>query len=437
MNLMAIFGADATPFINETKKVVDISKKAGKEIRVSLEGGHGEIKSGVVREAIVLLREISAGNWTRVPGSLSLLLQRMGVLKILFGEVSLTTLGFGTALGVVGVAAVGAAIGIGIFMARVNALKTALEGLKVADFNPTYIPKIKQAMNAALEGQRAINREVARTIELYNSVEAKASRAAEATKEKYTHERKMNEFERDPVKKAARGLEIDRKEKEEELRNKANEQIALRDESERKKKASDSILVPSKEHDANIVANTEAQAKEAQEFLKNHQQFGTLGDKAKAALLGGIIPANARATYDAMGGADRSRVDEATSRIRAHREAVDRAAENDETRKRKDQLQKDAEESAKKSAQIGAELPELGAKASLELANKKKEQDAELDSKRKFEHAPVNELQRIGAYTPAAVEVNIARQSLGHLASIDRKIGAKGTGEANLGKVGY
>jgi len=47
-------------------------------------GGEGGLpSSGVLREATVLLREISRGNWSRVPGSLSILIQRLGVLKYL------------------------------------------------------------------------------------------------------------------------------------------------------------------------------------------------------------------------------------------------------------------------------------------------------------------------------------------------------------------
>lgn len=41
----------------------------------------GTVNSGAMREALVLIREISSGNWTRVPGSLSILIQRLGLLK--------------------------------------------------------------------------------------------------------------------------------------------------------------------------------------------------------------------------------------------------------------------------------------------------------------------------------------------------------------------
>jgi hypothetical protein len=43
-------------------------------------GGHGHGRSGIMRESMVLVREISAGNWKRAAGSASLLLQYLGKL---------------------------------------------------------------------------------------------------------------------------------------------------------------------------------------------------------------------------------------------------------------------------------------------------------------------------------------------------------------------
>jgi hypothetical protein len=55
---------------------------------VSAGGGH----SGMIRESMVLLREIGRGNWTRVPGSLSLMLQYMGafskILKVTHSDLA-------------------------------------------------------------------------------------------------------------------------------------------------------------------------------------------------------------------------------------------------------------------------------------------------------------------------------------------------------------
>jgi hypothetical protein len=55
---------------------------------VSAGGGH----SGMIRESMVLMREIGRGNWTRVPGSLSLMLQYMGafskILKVTHSDLA-------------------------------------------------------------------------------------------------------------------------------------------------------------------------------------------------------------------------------------------------------------------------------------------------------------------------------------------------------------
>lgn len=54
----------------------------------NMSGGHGGGRSGVIRETLVLMREISRGNWTRVPGSFSILIQQIGILGKLFRGVS-------------------------------------------------------------------------------------------------------------------------------------------------------------------------------------------------------------------------------------------------------------------------------------------------------------------------------------------------------------
>ena len=63
-------------------------------------GGHGGMsglragggQSGMIREAIVIMREIGRGNWARVPGSISLMLQYMGafskILKVTHSDLA-------------------------------------------------------------------------------------------------------------------------------------------------------------------------------------------------------------------------------------------------------------------------------------------------------------------------------------------------------------
>ena len=65
--LLAVIGANADPMRRELKAVEAMSATAGNRIRVNLEAG-GAMRSGSIREIAVLMREISRGNWTRVPG---------------------------------------------------------------------------------------------------------------------------------------------------------------------------------------------------------------------------------------------------------------------------------------------------------------------------------------------------------------------------------
>lgn len=424
--LIVTIGANAAPMDKEFSRAAGLSKKLAQDIRANLEHG-GELRSGVVREAVVLLRELSAGNWTRVPGSLSLLLQRMGALKVLFTDITAAGSTLGGVISIMGTALAGAAVGAGIFYSRVKLLSEALQNIKPADFNPTYIAKHLQSINAAVEGQKAINREIARSIELYNSASNRADRVEEATRMKYDHMRKMNELEIDPVKKAQVELSILREEQRERQRNSATNIANLAIESQSKKRDADLIKVASKEQDANEVAAKAAQAKQAEDFLKSHNMFGSNWDKAKATFSGGLLPGAAQSAYDAMGNADRQRVQDSQDSIQAHREAIDRAAENEEKRKRKEQLQKDAEESAAKSAVLQLEAQRRAAADAKELKNATEFVNAELNRGGKIGNN-VNALQKVGGYLGGASDQHLAVQkmSLAHLASIDRKIGGSG-----------
>src|SRR2546421_950898 len=85
-SLLAILGLNGSGFKTGLDKAKQQARQAGKEIESSLgsstsNGLKGIGSSGAMREALVLIREIGRGNWTRVPGSFSILLQRAGALK--------------------------------------------------------------------------------------------------------------------------------------------------------------------------------------------------------------------------------------------------------------------------------------------------------------------------------------------------------------------
>lgn len=86
--LKAVISADSNPMKREFEAVGRMAERAGVKIQQGINGGHGHgaLKSGAIREALVLVREMSAGNWTKVPGSLSILLQQVGFLKLIFKD---------------------------------------------------------------------------------------------------------------------------------------------------------------------------------------------------------------------------------------------------------------------------------------------------------------------------------------------------------------
>lgn len=89
--LEAIFSANAEPFRRELRAAQALSVQAGRNIQQNLSGGGSHLtggsgRGGVIGEMFVILRELSRGNYARVPGSLTILIQRMGLLKILLKD---------------------------------------------------------------------------------------------------------------------------------------------------------------------------------------------------------------------------------------------------------------------------------------------------------------------------------------------------------------
>ena len=88
MGLRAVITADASQMAREFKQVEAISKRAGDNIQRNIAGASSAHmgSSGAIRETMVLMREMGRGNWSRVPGSLSILMGQLGILKLLFKD---------------------------------------------------------------------------------------------------------------------------------------------------------------------------------------------------------------------------------------------------------------------------------------------------------------------------------------------------------------
>ena len=85
-SLMAIISADSNPMKRELASVQRMAAQTGVGIQAGLSGAGGGPRAGAIREPLVLMREMSRGNWTRVPGSFTLLLDKMGILSKLSGS---------------------------------------------------------------------------------------------------------------------------------------------------------------------------------------------------------------------------------------------------------------------------------------------------------------------------------------------------------------
>lgn len=92
-SMMAFIGANADPFRRELQAMQGMAARAGKNVQQSLGGngaGHGAT-SGIIGESLVLLRELGRGNYARIPGSITILLQRMGLLNLVFRDTAVAT----------------------------------------------------------------------------------------------------------------------------------------------------------------------------------------------------------------------------------------------------------------------------------------------------------------------------------------------------------
>src|ERR1051326_2493432 len=423
-SLMATLGLNTQSFHERLYKIRQESAKVGKQIQKNLnpapdsggEGG-GHLKAGVLRESMVLIREISRGDWKRATSSASILLQRMGALGIIMNPITAAVIG----------------LGAGFFAAWKfsSALVERLSGLKIPEINPEYIAKHLQKINQAAEAQKEINREVKKTEELYDSAAKTAERFGDVIKEGFDHQRKMNQYAEEKEMALARSEQQRRA-----IREKyADIELALntrqRNEDVRKKKQGDAISVNSKEHDQQLLEQKKKMAEEGQKYLDELNSKGMTG-KAKDALVRGFN----KVALSGVSGADLDKAEadnkaEAYRRIQAFKDQVDSNAGNDELRKRKEELYKGAGESASKAAELGKAIPDLIRMYNLKGHDDALEAQAKLDAenakglKHSVARPDVNALQKIGAY--AAIQdpkTELARKSEKHLRGIHENIKA-------------
>lgn len=105
-----LFG-DRSPLKRELDASVAEARRAGQNMQAALANARGEsARSGVISEIVVLGREFSRGNFSRMPGSITLLAQRMGLLNLIVKDSSTSARLLANAYGELSVKASGAAV---------------------------------------------------------------------------------------------------------------------------------------------------------------------------------------------------------------------------------------------------------------------------------------------------------------------------------------
>ena len=498
--ITAIFGADSTQFVRELSKaeaaIVGTNRRLSSGGGANIGGNTGGI--GALGELIVLFRELGRGNTSRIPGSLTILAQRLGLLKFLIkdnasaaaaladgyenlaksatkaavaavkkAEASLASAvdetddsvaAFNQALAddeaaiaatahakamqakaiaareaaaaeeteaVASVGAIGIVAGVvtGILIGLWGAHKIAtalvdrLKSLDTPDFHPEYIAKYLQKVNQGVEMQKELNREVDKTIAKYHEAGAAAKRIADATKEQFEHERKMNEYTKDPRAKAAKELDIDRRERQAEIDNKRNEAAALAAESRTKEAKAAQILTttPSAAADKNTEAALKDRAKKAQEYLDKVNGPHSFGDTALDVYALGLEDFGGL-EGGALTAAKQRNEKEARARIKAANDFEDTAHAHAEARKPGEDLHKEAVEAATKSVELQDEVSDLA----LALPQKNKDEAEELAAKAAADEKGggygLNAAQRIGAYAATPPDMTTALDLLKDIA---------------------
>jgi hypothetical protein len=95
--LIATIMGNADPMAREFARAEIISAKTIANMKKDAEGGALGF-SGITREIVVIGRELSRGNWSRIPGSMVILIQRLNLLKYLFSAVGGVAIAAGAAL---------------------------------------------------------------------------------------------------------------------------------------------------------------------------------------------------------------------------------------------------------------------------------------------------------------------------------------------------
>lgn len=443
--LMAVIAGDADPLAREFAKTERMAIRAGRGIEAGI-GGVSKMNSGVMRELLVLGREISYGNWTRVPGSLSILLSRMGMLKYLF---SITT----GAIAVAGFAAYE-------FWKVLRQMNEELDNTGKLLANP--LGKMGDAMRKAMaEGATAAAdfddwlRKLAKS---HDTLADKTSETIRAMREEADLRRQasgikdtktLHKMEQDN-RKAELGVLNKSLDEQKSIEDKARDEAskadakAFEDSESIKRKATLSDLpnqISKSEQDAADYKKALEDIR-AQFVSRSEGKFENLPEAEQNRRLkeGG----DQQLPISFKGSQVRMSFNDASNLLKQNQTAVSTLSGQQDrlayVQKQLADLARDTKSDAEKQkgARVTLEKERDNLTHSIAL-HQKYDPLIEANEKGKIRHGHVSNLQQVGAYTFSAEHVSIARQSLHHLANIDRHLstGGHGMGGGGVGRVNY
>ena len=313
------------------------------------------------------------------------------------------------------------ALALGVIYERVWGVKSLLKNLgfdtSSIDLKEDYIPLLKRHINDVRNAQKEVTDEVNKTVSAYNSAAEAAKRQATTTKEHYDHLKKMLEIKKEielagatttdqkeaiEAKYSGQELELEQDRQRAELADKMMEKTNLEIEAQEKLQRANAIKVNSKDEDQQMLAQMNEKAEAAEKFLKGGGVWEEF--KKQAAMdLGGASQALVNSTES--GG-----VDLANKMIADRNAFADKVQTNDETRKNKEQLTKDAAKAAADAAKLGLDIPNISKANAQQNADAAEEAAAKLAAEKAHDAMggkdakgfSLNSQQRIGSYAATA-----------------------------------
>ena len=202
--LIATLGLDDA---NYRKKLVEArvaAKITGNAVANELRnpgGGVGIGRGSALNELLVLFREIGRGNWTRVPGSLTILTQRLGILKYILNPIT------------GGIVALAAAFGYAAYRINKAATETSNAKTQFSLLNLSLEKQIDLTQKASEEA-RKYSEWLSKVGQHEETDAQKINQRLEAMREEFAWQQKLAELKRQtPVEKQQAEIGEQRKEK--------------------------------------------------------------------------------------------------------------------------------------------------------------------------------------------------------------------------------